>query len=467
MVVVSSPGLTTIAAAAIAVGGIALGGRVASGARRIEPRVRPTRAGPRRGVLEATACAMLLLGVLTASWNGVRPAPGLTISDPFLVGALAAWLLARRGVIRDLGKAPWWIVGGAYVLSLAIGMSEIVGTGGVTDAFPGLRLLVVMCFVPAVVGTISNGAGITVAVAMAWVFGVALNGAVGVLDSSFGTSVGTSVTHVESADRVAGLTTQANHLAVASAMALPFAVSLLLSLKGALARVAVALSMAVIVLGCLASGSRAGLAGLACTAIMLAWTQRRSFGRTLRVGVVGVVVIILALSWLPGDRGSIAIDRALGRSNTALGVVQSDRTRTLYRDQAIERFWSSPLFGTGFAEFRRAHSVYLQLLAAGGLCALIAFLIFLGGGIRTGLWLARGPDIPVALAGLAGAAATALAAWGVMGLLSNQIFDRYLFVPVGILWAVRARQERVAEARASVGTRVASAPGHSPELGRA
>jgi O-antigen ligase len=408
----------------------------------------------RRGVLELAACGLLIAAVLTASWNGVRVAPGLTASDPLLVGALVCWIAARRRAFQELVAAPLWIVFGGYVLGLSIGMSEIVGAGGVRDALPGLRLLLVMCFVPAVVGTVAEGAQVTGIVAVFWVVGVAVNGLVGVLDSSFGTTIGFSVTGVEAFDRSSGLTSQANHLAVACAMALPFAVSLFLSARGAWLRGVMAVAMAMIVLGCFASGSRAGLAGLACTVGFLGWTQRHAHARTLRLAIVGAVVISVALVCLPGDKGSIAIDRALGRGDAVVGVVQSDRTRGLYREQAEARFRSSPLFGTGFAEFRRAHSVYLQLLAAGGLCALASFLIFLGGAILAGLKLSSDTALSPANARLAGAAATSLLAWGVMGVLSNQIFDRYLFIPVGLLWAVW----KAAGNRASVAGRPSTGP---------
>jgi hypothetical protein len=75
-------------------------------------------------------------------------------------------------------------------------------------------------------------------------------------------------------------------------------------------------------------------------------------------------------------------------------------------------------------------------LASGGVVAFLAFLSFLLGSTASGLRLSRTRGDPK-LPGLAGATASSMGAWIIMGIAENQLYDRYLLVPCGFLLAVR------------------------------
>ena len=87
-----------------------------------------------------------------------------------------------------------------------------------------------------------------------------------------------------------------------------------------------------------------------------------------------------------------------------------------------------------------AHDIYLELLAAGGVLALVSFLTFCGG-IAAAAW--RGvrstqSDAAIALS-------VAFIVWLINGVFDNQVADKYLYVVPGLLLAV----SRVAAAHAA------------------
>ncbi len=49
----------------------------------------------------------------------------------------------------------------------------------------------------------------------------------------------------------------------------------------------------------------------------------------------------------------------------------------------MEQIKARPIEGVGFSVIANAHNIYLELLDAGGMIALAAFLVFLGGLVQS------------------------------------------------------------------------------------
>ena len=96
-------------------------------------------------------------------------------------------------------------------------------------------------------------------------------------------------------------------------------------------------------------------------------------------------------------------------------------------------FLSSPVIGHGFEYARQAHNIALQLLASGGFAALIGYYLVTLGYLREGI---RVSQLKVRELGLDLVGVTvAFAVFLIAGVVSNTIFERYLYVPAGIIMA--------------------------------
>jgi O-antigen ligase len=205
----------------------------------------------------------------------------------------------------------------------------------------------------------------------------------------------------------------------------------------------------------LVSGSRAGLVGFAVVVVLsLALNPRvRSVALSLDLRVVGAyfaglaVVVLLAfvvpvqqvlVPGIPADE-----QRQLGGGSAAgfdridpgaVGSRESDSIRRQYIDNSIEFIRDRPAVGYGFQWIETSHNIYLQLLISGGVLALIGFLLVIFGYLREA-WRIRstvsGPWLD-----LLTACVVSVLAYLVMGLVSPDIVDRYVYVSAALILAM-------------------------------
>ena len=109
---------------------------------------------------------------------------------------------------------------------------------------------------------------------------------------------------------------------------------------------------------------------------------------------------------------------AAGRSDHARGVVA---------DQGWRDFLHSPAWGIGPDVLQDAHVIYLQLLAGAGLLGFLGYALVVGWSLRGAVRLRAEPVFA--------AAGAALCVFLVAGIASNALLARYLYVPVGLIWA--------------------------------
>jgi O-antigen ligase len=109
----------------------------------------------------------------------------------------------------------------------------------------------------------------------------------------------------------------------------------------------------------------------------------------------------------------------------------SNYQRSLVNDAAWAQVKARPLEGVGYGVLGGAHNMYLQLLDAGGVIALVSFIVFIGG---VGSSLRRALSGP--LRDEAIVCAIAILAWLLNGIFDNQVADKYLYLVPGLLLAI-------------------------------
>lgn len=369
--------------------------------------------------------------IVTVAWNAVRLGSSPTLSDAFLL--FAALILMPTGLTRRLtvSSIPIWLPVSGILLLVAGVLSAVGSADPEANVFPVVVFVMALALVPLTVGLAARTPRSIRSVAVLYVVSSAISGGVAVADLVSSSGLSTSLNGLTFPGRSAGLSVHPNHLALAAAMALPFAYALTVTSKRRIEQALIVLLFLPIAGGVFASGSRAGLI---CVVVGVAayWLFARKSGQQVRMlaGVVAVGVVAVAVSSAIGwGQLTVAIDRLTGIQS----VGDSNLLRLQYYGEALDAFASSPLVGAGFSMVRDAHDVYLQLLEAGGLFAILPFLIFSSGAVRMGLRLCRDVRLTEGMQPMAAAATASMLTWLVGGLVQNQIYDRYLYIPCGIL----------------------------------
>jgi O-antigen ligase len=228
---------------------------------------------------------------------------------------------------------------------------------------------------------------------------------------------------------MAGLTAHPNHLALVAAIALPVAVAQLAVASSPRRRILYGMLSAAMAIGLLVAGSRAAFggaaAGLLCLLLLAGRNRRRVAPYVGGLLAVGLIAVALALAT---HTGFITLQRIAG-----VDTGQNTDTRLAYYRGALSDFIRSPIVGHGFQLIVQAHDIYLQLLQSGGLLALGAFAAFMVGTLRLAWRLGHDPVVPAALRPLVAGLAASIVVWLINGVAGNQLYDRYLYVPIGLL----------------------------------
>jgi hypothetical protein len=385
------------------------------------------------GAVQSVGALLGGAALVTITFNGLRVWLDMTVADLFLLAA-GLVLLPQFLTKPQLRPAfPTWLVASGSLL-LASGAISSMGEDPFGNLVPAIRFVVTLSLAPVIFAIAAGHRRRLSLMTTLWLFSAAANGAVALSDLLGLTSIGPGLTGLELQGRAAGLTVHPNHLALACAMALPVAVHRASTTRNMSVQSVYLALAAAIALGLLASGSRAGILAGVTGVVLVALLQRR--GRTAivlaLVGGAAAILIVGSLSSSNSDQLLTGIQRLTGGQS----VGNSDATRLEYYRVAITEFASKPLAGNGFAVVRNAHDIYLQLLQAGGLVALTAFGLFALNTLWLGVRLAHEPTLPQTMQGLATALTASMAVWLLAGLAQNQVYDRFLYVPAGVLLAL-------------------------------
>ncbi len=397
--------------------------------------------------LDEFAYAAVGVSLFLITWNGFRLGGG-AIANAFL--SLAFLIVATRTIVlRKPIPLPPWMFAAAIGFALAAMLRLIFppDTGVLNDILIHIRtipqvgqvqplilvprsdLVALLQFetavvvIPVLIASVATSGRRIERLLDVFMLGAVVNAAVGILD--FG---GIHIApFVYGTGRSAGLTIHPNYLALTCTIAIPLA--LLWVGRGGRWRTAGFACTTLLLAGAYASGSRAGAvtAILGVLVTMIAIPRLRT-GLGYSVPIVGM--ILLALFYFAGDEILKQI-RLTGDVGTAVNTAGSDTQRSQLAHLAVQQFEARPIQGVGFSVIADAHSIYLQLLAAGGLIAFSSFLIYLGG-LASSAWRSlAGPQRDVAAA-----ISVSIVMWLINGAIDNQLGDKYLYVLPGLLVAL-------------------------------
>jgi O-antigen ligase len=423
-----------LATSAVVVGGLALHSTSA------------TRAGTKDFMVEL-AFALLLLGVVLITFNGVRLGPGLALCDAALVASALTTLIALAFGAITL-PVPRWLVGAAAGL-LGVGLlaaafsDEVLG-----NVVPAFRFSIALFLTPVLVGALGDTAGRRDLIVLAWIASVAINALVALTDFAGVTAIGETLYPQTASGRLNGLTGHPNHLGIVCAMALPLAMwALLYRYRGVAHRLPLLAVVAMLLAATVLSGSRAAMIGAVVAALLLIMLGAQRGRAAVGLGVLGAAATAVVSSLTASNSDSrLLVDRLAGDDAS---VAQSDAGRFEAFREALDAFSSNPAFGAGYEHVRSAHDIYLQLLQGGGLIALTAFLFFLVGSLRLGDELRRSPLLPLQQRELAAALMASLTAWFIIGLAQNALYDRFLYLPAGLVLGIALSRAAAARRRGS------------------
>lgn len=388
-------------------------------------------------LLSRAGFGFILVAVPLVTCNAIRASENLTYGDiPLAIGALlllAVWL--REGHPR--GVVPIGVVVGAGLL-LATGLLSSLPLENVGSFSAMLRFWFTFAVMPPIIMFAASTPQRVQRLIDAWLVAAAANAVVGATDLLGLTNIGMALTNVDFVrytDRAPGLTFHPNHLGIVAAMALPFAVARLGA--GGMRGLAALGLVPLLIVGVVESGSRgASLAAAGGVLILFALGISTMRTRTILLLLAAPVLTFVVLVSVVGNNeltGSVAIDRLGG----GRGATLSDAARKQTLRQSLGDAGDHLIVGGGFAVVRTAHNIYLQLLQAGGILALAGFLAYAAAILRRARWLAlTAHGSPPWLAALAAAAGASICVWLLYGMVGNTIYDRYLYIPVGITLAL-------------------------------
>lgn len=400
--------------------------------------------------------------------NTLRPVEGVTYGDLFIVLALVvAALLVVTGA-RTLPRIPRWLLvgGGILLASLLIvqlfppdNVSELEksfrGNFSGTSLGTGFKMLSAMIVFPILVGIIIQRWSTIGLLVNAWLAGVVLSCFVAALDAYSGSHIQlfftgnhdmvTGFLEYSEPSRYFGLTVHPNTLSLTAFLSYPLLIAKMTDPRRVITFFPLLILLA---FGVLLSGSRVGLVGLALAVglslIFNPQVRRAVFAPDMRVRVTliaGVIVSLILLFLVPihsytkdptqRKGGAATIERSDPFSSSSK---ESNTLRWQYVEDSIDYIRDRPVPGYGFQWIQTSHSLYLQLLLAGGILALIGYLILMFGYLGTAFRLVG--RVPDEVWGTAVALTISIFVYMFCGIVGNGILDRYLYLPVALVLAM-------------------------------
>jgi O-antigen ligase len=169
-------------------------------------------------------------------------------------------------------------------------------------------------------------------------------------------------------------------------------------------------------------------------------------GRILAAGLAAVVVLGLVAVLAPSGNSLFSAFDRLGGAGSAAGAnaQRFDQFR-----ESLDIALDYPVTGVGFQVIADAHSLPVQFWESAGFLGVFALVLYATGAIGVGWRLLRDRSLPRGISDLAGTLTVSIAVWLISGLLQNQVADRYIYVPVGVLLGLTlaAASERSKERR--------------------
>jgi MFS family permease len=405
--------------------------------------------------LSKTVVGCFLVASFTATWGGIYLG-GIQIADIFLFLAfIVAMAMVVFGTLRF--AVPWWLWAPAVAIFVGFsaliyspipaayfgpryehvlyspfsGWSDTGPPGGLKSAFWIVALLVVPIAAIACTALDSRVPKWIVAWFLA---GVAVSGLIALTDLTSLTHISRNLTlatlrtgYQFDNHRETGLTDHPNTLGLACTIAVPFAVHFISESRR---RWLPCIALVLLCGGVVASGSRGAqmvFPAAVLVAILVSPHKKKVVGWlavTLTAAVLGGLTALTQLAPRILDK--------LFRFDESRASVFSNDERALLHAQAWNDFKHYPIFGIGMKHIGEAHDIYLQMMSAGGSILVAGMLIYWFGTLRT-CWMAKrnGEALGAYLM-------LSVIALLVIGVLENQLTDRFLYYTIGCAAALAA-----------------------------
>ena len=355
-------------------------------------------------------------GMLAISFSGIEVGP-VTAPDIFLIPA--ALMLALRHALTGGHQLPKWLIGSACLILVAGLLSQVLFVD-----LPNRSVIILLQFslsllyVPLVVSVGTRSHHQLHRLSGLFVASACLNALFALLAYFRISDIASQLTGFQgflyNGGRPAGFTAHPNQLGLLSVLALPLA--LYLCRRSRLWVITLPLLFS----GVMVSGSRTALFGLIVAAVATLWMEGRVSTVRLVKGTLTLGLIALIVTGLGVD---LALDRIIAPDDS-VGTATDERAGSL--TEGLKDIRDYPLTGVGFG--RHAHSLYLEILQGAGVLCLAGFLWFATRMFATARRLRHNE--------LASAAGASLLTWLVTGILHPGLYDRYLYVPAGILLGI-------------------------------
>jgi O-antigen ligase len=405
--------------------------------------------------LSKTVVGCFLVASFTATWGGIYLG-GFQLADIFLF--LTFIVTMAMVVFGNLRFAiPWWLWAPAVALFVCFtaliyspipdayfllryehdlyspytGWSDTGPPGGIKTAFWIVALLVVPI---AAIASTALDSRVPKWIVASFLAGVTVSSSIALTDLTNLTHVSRSLTLATlrtgnqfDNHRETGLTDHPNTLGLVCTIAVPFAVHFISESRR---RWLPCIALVLLGGGVMASGSRGAQIAFpvaVLVAILVSPHKKkvaRSLAATLTAAVLGGFTALTQLA--PG-----ILDK-LFRFDASRASLGSDDERALVHAQAWNDFKDYPIFGIGIKHIGEAHNIYLQMMSAGGTVLVAGMLIYWFGTLRS-CWQAKHSG-----EALGAYLMLSVIASLVVGVLENQLTDRFLYYTIGCAAALAA-----------------------------
>jgi len=380
------------------------------------------------------------LAVATICWNGFRSG-GTSPPDLILIAAFfgVGYCWFQNTIKVPL---PGWLLGAAGIMFAVQFLDQFfIVPNPPPDPPPSftppgppiitmLRFELAFLIVPIVIGAVASSWRRANLLANLFVLSAVVSSMIAVVDGFTGAGLGQSITGVivdNLGNRPAGLTNHPNTFALTCSMTIPIALLRSFQFRG-LGRV-VAIGAALILIGgILVSGSRVGLVALVVSIFLTSLLLPKLRARVVVIALVGAILTLIVV---PNHNPLLeGISRLSGGGDSGLANGQ----RSSQFSESLHLALGHPVTGIGYQVVADAHSLPLQFWETAGFLGIMALIIYAWGTFHTAWRLYRDPaGLPRGSPQFIGALSISFAVWLLAGLGQNEIADRYIFVPVGLL----------------------------------
>jgi O-antigen/teichoic acid export membrane protein/O-antigen ligase len=419
---------------------------------------------PGRAGLDA-ARAVYYLGLLSIGFIVLRPIAGTTASDLLFLGALGLTLLA----LIALGRPAPLFLGPVILIGVTLfAMGGLLSSFGADSPVESVSVVARVVYLTVLwfwLGAVLLDRPAFLRTAMiAWVASAALGGAGAIAQTLWGDVIPGALVNY---GRVSGFAYHYNDLGGLCAVAAAPAAMLIATARTATGRLTAVLGLLLLVAGLMLSNSITGIGAAVVAAVV--WVALTRPDVRVIVPAVAAVLVIAAFASTNNRYWESPIERFTTSSERS-GTSES----TLFtRVDSYEAAWAdiqdSPLIGVGLAPEAPntetglgVHNMFLAAWFQAGILAAIGLVMIAAAAFAMG-WRAVAAARDAGERNVASALFAALVAFFLFGQAQEVLFQRYGWVSVALVVALRAQQRaRVAAPAAAFARETGRMPVPAP-----